>query len=90
MNRIQYQDVATARGYSAIHEANFAIPKDTSVIGFDNFRNTVTMPPPLLNIPKPPGSYDTSGRMGRKPSRYVPPMKPIFEPVPGNGRASGS
>ena len=80
-----FNDNIAAQGYSAIQEAKLSIPGDISVIGFDNFRNTDTMFPPLTTFEHP--KYDL-GRWAAKilldemdGSRPSMPIKLVFEPV---------
>lgn len=80
-----FNDNTAAQGCSAIQEAKLSIPGDISVIGFDNFRNTDTMYPPLTTFEHP--KYDL-GRWAAKilldemdAGRPNMPVKQVFEPV---------
>jgi DNA-binding LacI/PurR family transcriptional regulator len=65
---------------SAIHEAGLMIPEDISVVGFDNYAETVFWTPPLTTINH---SIETAGYMAiksmheaiKKPEDWIPPRE---------------
>ena len=80
-----FNDYLAAQGYTALQEAGLKIGEDISVIGFDNYRNTETLYPPLTTYEHP--KYDL-GKWAAKilldeMDRTKPkmPIKLVFEPV---------
>lgn len=80
-----FNDNTCAQGYNAIHEAGLSIPEDISVIGFDNWRSTDMLTPPLTTFEHP--KYNL-GKWAAKilldeldGSHPNLPMKLVFEPV---------
>lgn len=80
-----FNDNIATQGYSAIQEAGLRIGKDISVIGFDNFRNTDMLFPPLTTYEHPKynlGKWAAKILLdemdGSKPRM---PIKLVFEPI---------
>lgn len=80
-----FNDNIATQGYSAIQEAGLKIGKDISVIGFDNFRNTDMLFPPLTTYEHP--KYEL-GKWAAKilldemdGSSLKMPVKLVFEPT---------
>ena len=80
-----FNDNNATQGYTAIQESGLKIPDDISVIGFDNFRNTDMLYPPLTTFEHP--KYDLGKwaakilleEMDGKSPRM--PIKLVFEPI---------
>lgn len=79
-----FNDNIAIQGYNAIQETGLKIGKDISVIGFDNFRNTDMLFPPLTTFEHP--KYDL-GKWAAKilldemdGTRSKMPIKLVFEP----------
>lgn len=80
-----FNDFNAIQGYRAIQEAGLTIPRDISVIGFDNYRSAELLYPPLTTFEHP--KY----RLGRWAARILVdeitepsprlPKKMVFEPI---------
>ncbi|GAB6090242.1 substrate-binding domain-containing protein [Spirochaeta dissipatitropha] len=51
-----FNDMTAQQGYHALNEAGYRIPRDISVLGFDNYQPTAFMNPPLTTFEHP--KYD--------------------------------
>ncbi len=79
-----FNDLTALQGYRAIHDLGLSIPKDISVLGFDNYKSTALMYPPLTTYEHP--KYEL-GRWAAKillselePRNPALHMKLVFEP----------
>ena len=80
-----FNDNIAAQGYQAIAEAGLVIPEDISVIGFDNWRSTDMLSPPLTTFEHPKynlGKWAAKILLDEMDANHANlPMKLVFEPV---------
>jgi len=79
-----FNDLTAMQGYRAIHDLGLSIPDDISVLGFDNYRSSALMYPPLTTYEHP--KYEL-GRWAARillselaPRNPALHMKLVFEP----------